>query len=228
MRPAWRGSMARGRASVTDRVSRARPRTTRASQPSRGALRGRPVATLEDDELRTGDRGEALAGPGLRVRIVRAADVEPGAPSRSRRRPLARDVDRRAVEGEDAALHRVVDCGDRRLRVRVPEVADRGDRHLAGHELHDLLADLGGLPLHGEVVPGEGVGDGSVGHRERAQQLGLRERDPLGEQRAPVVADEVDGLADLLELVARSRRRTPPSSRRTRRARDNRSRGARA
>ena len=30
---------------------------------------------------------------------------------------------------------------------------------------------------------------------------GCVERDPLGEQRAPVVADEVDGLTDLLDLA---------------------------
>ena len=47
---------------------------------------------------------------------------------------------------------------------------------------------------------------GPLPHASVRMQLGVHGRDPLHEHAAPVVADEVDGLADRGELVRDPRR----------------------
>src|SRR5262249_40488707 len=52
----------------------------------------------------------------------------------------------------------------------------------------------------GEIVPDVLAIDGAVAARPGADEIRSERDDALHEQRAPVVADEVDGLADALDL----------------------------
>jgi hypothetical protein len=55
-------------------------------------------------------------------------------------------------------------------------------------------------------VPDVGVVERTTAEREGAQEVGAQRRDPLDEQRAPVVSDQVDGRADRLDLGDEPRR----------------------
>src|SRR5262249_57217784 len=68
------------------------------------------------------------------------------------------------------------------------------------HHGHHRLADIGSLPLLGEVVPDVLAVDGPVAAGPGPDQIWPERDGTLDEQRPPVVPDQVDGLADALEL----------------------------
>ena len=65
----------------------------------------------------------------------------------------------------------------------------------------DALADARSLPLLGEVVPDVLAVDRAVATHPRPHQVGSQRDRALHQERAPVVADEVDRLTDTLELA---------------------------
>src|SRR5207302_9162198 len=132
-------------------------------------------AAFEEDELPADARGEPLREARGDVRIV-AAPEDQGRP-RDRGDavlPLLADADGGAIEGEDARLHPLVD--PRRDRARVV----RGDarsgeavsERLGGHARHHGFADVGRLPLLGEVVPDVLAIDRTVAAGPGADQVG--------------------------------------------------------
>ena len=129
--------------------------------------------------------------------------------------PLGADGDRRAVQRQDAARH---------LRVERVRLHRREVRRCAAGDEPGL--EVGGgasraCPRRSARRPRASATPGPSGARctlvarpaaarEGADQVGPDRRDPLGEERAPVVGDEVDRLAERGEPRPRASRRTPP------------------
>src|SRR6266566_2790258 len=176
----------------------------------RGRRLGRPLerppvpAPLEHDQVAAHAGGEALAEARRHVGVVlRPEDERRTGHLLDVRLPLGADANRGAVEPEDGVLHGRVDVL-RRLARRLGWHAGGGEplRHRVGRErLHDLLAEAGRLPLLRDVVPDVlGVGR-AVAARPGADEVGPERDQPLHQERAPVVADEIDGRADALDLA---------------------------
>lgn len=146
-----------------------------------------------------------LVGEAMRQkRIVQAPDHQRWRGHAAQARlPLRADLDCGTVKCENACPHSGIEMPNRFVR--------RIFRHLCLDEfrrkfleveiLHPLLALTWRLPDLGEIVPWVFWIDGPADAGPGSHQIGANRREAPCQQAAPVMANQVHGFADLLDLL---------------------------